>query len=828
MEFERLIFAFRIESAELCARLLQIAPSQLLKTNGGEWMFIDVNSVTAVMFATNIDKTRQDAREVQELHSPHYKFEANDEEDVFADEDDMSEVRNDEPELSEARIRLRYLQNAGRPSIIYEALTCFLYDLSPVERFFVKRDIAAAYYQGNVKMRSLFWSGALQMLVPRDEQKELSFHLFDARNKSCVPSFCANSNKKLDRYFPAEDDETITIPNDYTSVSLAVFEMCSQVKKIVFEAGGNMANLPSGAFCSLSNLQEVILPDGLQSIENYMFADLAELRTVVLPDGLLAVYDNAFDGCVRLSNVNLPESLVYVAPNAFSACLALPKSIAQEIKRINDEFGKTEKEYGKNVDYVQSNGAAHYSHESLWHLRENGVSRLNLSALKNVAALKQQLMEWHQDNDTYFDKPTAIYASNDPQYKITFSVLAEKRFRDDILCKMQAVLGRLGWEYKYDVTKKTRYLLVDTDDLPAALLNGKSALYRDALASKRESNPIMLVSFTWFWEVLHAGQTLDYAQEIAAQRMKAHQEIATRAELLAKMHREEKAKRQQQERERFDQYYQTLLGYCQEHGPFESIVSLSQKCLEDGVNCKGFYEYLCDDPTIGQLRCLKEKGLVLDPKQKFDAILGSLQQTYSHQPKVKTLAELQARHPELGIGWFCQQIKRYTGKTPVEFLTEQGILVAEEPVCLQAKYAVGSEPPELKAKVDAFFAKLLELYPDKQIVGLNEKHKKLGERCTELYRALGYPNNAAFLMAYGFSPSSAKGGRPSKNDPQAIVAELKNRYAGKELATSVGELKAQNPDMSGQIKFLGNNCNALFGMSAAMYLKQEGILADKK
>lgn len=177
--------------------------------------------------------------------------------------------------------------------------------------------------------------------------------------------------------------------------------------------------------------------------------------------------------------------------------------------------------------------------------------------------------------------------------------------------------------------------------------------------------------------------------------------------------------------------------------------------------------------------------------------------------------------------------------TDAEMLKEENEeLVAEEPTTVEtlvAKpagvlYAVGQEPVNIRVRMDRLFEKLDSAYPDKVIVALTKNHGHWAETVTELYRLLGYPDSWSFLEAYGYqvkvNEENGKGGRPVK-DRTAVIDELKRRYP-RPVEGSVAFLMEQNPDLAPRIKTLVNSAQSVFGMRLADYLKQEGILAEKK
>ncbi|MFQ8766667.1 MAG: leucine-rich repeat protein [Oscillospiraceae bacterium] len=142
-----------------------------------------------------------------------------------------------------------------------------------------------------------------------------------------------------------------------------------------------------------------------------------------------------------------------------------------------------------------------------------------------------------------------------------------------------------------------------------------------------------------------------------------------------------------------------------------------------------------------------------------------------------------------------------------------------------ANYYPGSEPKELRIKLDRLFVKLDEYYPDKIVIGLHNDHKKLGERITAMYRALGYPDYQSFLVAYGYHVERKASGRKKTVDPKNVIAELQRRYPDGSPFWKLNDLFAENPDLFKSRKALTNNAPSAFGMPLAAYLRSIGLLA---
>lgn len=142
----------------------------------------------------------------------------------------------------------------------------------------------------------------------------------------------------------------------------------------------------------------------------------------------------------------------------------------------------------------------------------------------------------------------------------------------------------------------------------------------------------------------------------------------------------------------------------------------------------------------------------------------------------------------------------------------------------------GSEPLNIKKRMDTLFEKLDGAYPDKVICSLQKDHKKWSETVRELYRLLGYPDGDAFLNAYGYTVVRGEGGRPKTNNYDAVIEELRKRYPDGMPFSKISEIIAANPDLKGVLKSMQNNANELFGMSVKDYFNQIGLfgLGDKK
>lgn len=116
------------------------------------------------------------------------------------------------------------------------------------------------------------------------------------------------------------------------------------------------------------------------------------------------------------------------------------------------------------------------------------------------------------------------------------------------------------------------------------------------------------------------------------------------------------------------------------------------------------------------------------------------------------------------------------------------------------------------------------LFPDGNVSGLDTVDKQLGKRLSALYVALGYDSRSNMIKALGFRQERTNVGRPITTDPEAIMAELAERYEGMEKPKTVKVLIYENPDLKGPIKTIQNRANELYGHTLVKELKSRGLI----
>ncbi|MEE0929960.1 MAG: TasA family protein [Acutalibacteraceae bacterium] len=77
---------------------------------------------------------------------------------------------------------------------------------------------------------------------------------------------------------------------------------------------------------NLSTIENIVIPEGVQTVPESFFANYSNIKTVTLPSTIIELQASAFNNCPNLNSINLPDGLESIGDEAFASCKSL-KSI---------------------------------------------------------------------------------------------------------------------------------------------------------------------------------------------------------------------------------------------------------------------------------------------------------------------------------------------------------------------------------------------------------------------------------------------------------------------------------------------------------------------
>lgn len=204
--------------------------------------------------------------------------------------------------------------------------------------------------------------------------------------------------------------------------------------------------------------------------------------------------------------------------------------------------------------------------------------------------------------------------------------------------------------------------------------------------------------------------------------------------------------------------------------------------------------------------------------------------------KVVTSAQLKKEH--LGLFTRVSSLAKDMGYgSSAELLRNEGFSIelegraAKNPVGrrIAPADAVDHIVWSVTGKLDSYFKKIDEWYPDRVVIEFIKLHRSARNHLALHAQELGYGSWADLLKDYGYEVpdyGGPAGGRRA-TDPAEIVAafdELERRYEGREPVARIGVLKEENPDLAVKFGVMQSHSEELFGMSFVEVLVERGIV----
>ena len=109
----------------------------------------------------------------------------------------------------------------------------------------------------------------------------------------------------------------INIPNTVSYLYGETFYGCKSLKTI--NLSQNLSSISYSCFAK-SGLQSILIPNGVNSIEQWAFSMCQELVDVVIPNSVNSIGEWAFENCDALKTIKIPKGLEVLQNNVFYFC----------------------------------------------------------------------------------------------------------------------------------------------------------------------------------------------------------------------------------------------------------------------------------------------------------------------------------------------------------------------------------------------------------------------------------------------------------------------------------------------------------------------------
>lgn len=141
---------------------------------------------------------------------------------------------------------------------------------------------------------------------------------------------------------------SIAIPRSVTFFGNRAFESCYRLTAVHITdlaawcgvmAGGDCANPLSVAqhlYLNGAEVKDLVIPDGVKTINNGAFENCQGLRTVTIPKSVTNINHKAFYGCSNLNTINIEGNGTIIGPYAFYSCNLTTLNITGSIASLGE------------------------------------------------------------------------------------------------------------------------------------------------------------------------------------------------------------------------------------------------------------------------------------------------------------------------------------------------------------------------------------------------------------------------------------------------------------------------------------------------------------
>ncbi|MCW8410483.1 leucine-rich repeat domain-containing protein [Legionella sp. PATHC035] len=130
--------------------------------------------------------------------------------------------------------------------------------------------------------------------------------------------------------------QSIVIPPGVTSIEGYAFYGCSGIRSLVIPKG--VTRIPMRIFYGCSGLESIIIPQEVTAIEFGAFYGCSRLQSIIIPEGVTSIGAGAFNGCSELQRITIPKGVSSIGNQAFMDCCRLQSiTIPEQVTSINYE-----------------------------------------------------------------------------------------------------------------------------------------------------------------------------------------------------------------------------------------------------------------------------------------------------------------------------------------------------------------------------------------------------------------------------------------------------------------------------------------------------------
>ncbi|MGN1307020.1 MAG: leucine-rich repeat protein [Faecousia sp.] len=127
------------------------------------------------------------------------------------------------------------------------------------------------------------------------------------------------------------------MPDGITEIAARAFANNVSIQEVYLPE--SLQTLGESAFNGCSNLTKVVCPETMTSWGAYLFQGCSKLTEVSIPNGITEIPNYCFNNCAALTNVVIPDTVTSIGTYAFANCKAMTEIILPDSVKTLDSKG---------------------------------------------------------------------------------------------------------------------------------------------------------------------------------------------------------------------------------------------------------------------------------------------------------------------------------------------------------------------------------------------------------------------------------------------------------------------------------------------------------
>lgn len=141
--------------------------------------------------------------------------------------------------------------------------------------------------------------------------------------------------------------------------------------------GGTVKTIGKDAFAGNQIVEEVILPESVETLRGKAFCFSKSIKTIHLSNNISRIVRDTFEGCSNLSEINIPDKVTVIDPGTFKDCPLKALHIGKSLETLDrGAFYQGEYSVEQSESFAFEGYQSSYS-DYEWHYRASRVSELN-------------------------------------------------------------------------------------------------------------------------------------------------------------------------------------------------------------------------------------------------------------------------------------------------------------------------------------------------------------------------------------------------------------------------------------------------------------------